>query len=94
MDVHVGSSPPRSYGATAVHASTVLNEQVALEVDELDARSLLSVGSAEITPDNALQIVPADLRPSSHDIAPPALGLPSFLSNLQVSQLFAFYCSY
>jgi hypothetical protein len=77
-----------------VHASTVLNEQVALEVDELDARSLLSVGSAEITPDNALQIVPADLRPSSHDIAPPALGLPSFLSNLQVSQLFAFYCSY
>jgi hypothetical protein len=94
MDVHVGSSPPRSDGVTAVHASTALNKQVALEVGELDAKSLLSAGWAEFTPDNALQIVPADLPPSSHDIAPPALGLPSFLSNLQVSQLLAFYCSY
>jgi hypothetical protein len=94
MDVHVGSSPPRSDGATTVHASTALNEQVALEVGKLDARSLLSAGGAEITPDNALQIVPADLPSSSHDIAPPTLGLPSFLSNLQVSQLLAFYCSY
>jgi hypothetical protein len=94
MDVHVGSSPPRSDGATAMHASIALNKQVALEVGELDARSLLSAGGAEITPDNALQIVPTDLPPSSHDIAPPALGLPSLLSNLQVSQLLAFYCSY
>jgi hypothetical protein len=78
----------------AMHASTDLNKQVALEVSELDVRSLLSASRAEITPDNALQIVPADLPPSSHDIAPPALGLPSFLSNLQVSQLPAFYCSY
>jgi hypothetical protein len=85
MDVHVGSSPPQSDGATAMHASTALNKQVALEVSELDARSLLSAGGAEITPDNALQIVPTDLPPSSHDIAPPALGLPSFLSNLQVN---------
>jgi hypothetical protein len=54
MDVHVGSSPPRSDGATTVHASTVLNEQGTLEVGELDVRSLLSVGGAEITPDNAL----------------------------------------
>jgi hypothetical protein len=77
-----------------VHASTALNEQVALEVGELDARSLLSAGGAEITPDNALQIVPTDLPRSSHDIGPPALGLPSFLSNLHVSQLLAFYCSY
>jgi hypothetical protein len=94
MDVHVGSSPPRSNGATAMHAYTALNKQVALEVGKLDARGLLSAGGAEITPDNALQIVPDDLLSSSHDIAPPALGLPSFLSNLQVSQLLAFYCSY
>jgi hypothetical protein len=94
MDIHVGSSPPQSDGATAVHASTALNEQVALEVGKLDARSLLFAGGAEITPDNALQIVPVDLPSSSHDIAPPALGLPSFISNLQVSQLLAFYCSY
>jgi hypothetical protein len=94
MDVHVGSSPPWSDGVMAVHASIALNEQVALEVGELDARSLLSAGGAEITPNNALQIVPVDLPPSSQDIAPPALGLPSFLSNLQVSQVLAFYCSY
>jgi hypothetical protein len=94
MDVHVGSSPPRSGGATVVHASTVLTGQVTLEVGELDARSLLSAGGAEIAPDNALQIVPADLPPSSHDTAPPALGLPLFLSNLQVSRLLAFHCSY
>jgi hypothetical protein len=86
MDVHVGSSPPRSDGATAVHASTVLNGLVALEVGELDARSLMSAGRAEITPDDALQIVPADLPSSSHDTALPALGLPQFFSNLQVSR--------
>ena len=94
MDVHVGSSPPRSDGATAAHASTVLNGLVALEVGELDARSLLPAGGAEITPDDALQIVPADLPSSSHAPALPALGLPLFLSNLQVSQPFALYCSY
>jgi hypothetical protein len=89
MDVHVGSSPPRSDGATAVHASTVLNGPVALEVDELDARSLMSTGGAEITPDDALQIVPANLPSSSHDTTLPALGLPQFFSNLQVSRALA-----
>ena len=94
MDVHVGSSPPRSNGATAVHPSIVLSGQVALEVGELDARSLLPAGGAEITSDNVLQIVPADFPLSSHDMAPPALGLPLFLSNLQVSRPFSLHCSY
>jgi hypothetical protein len=76
-----------------MHASTALNKQVALEVSELDARSLVHVGGAELTPNNVLQIVLADIPLSSHDIAPPDLGLSSFLSNLQVSQLLAFYCS-
>jgi hypothetical protein len=49
-----GRPPPRSDGATTVHASTALNEQVALEVGGLDVRSLLSAGGAETTPDNAL----------------------------------------
>jgi hypothetical protein len=93
MDVHVGSSPPRSDGATAMHASTASNKQVALEVGELDARSLVSAGGVELTPGNVLQIVPAGLPPSSHDIAPPDLDLPSFFSNLQVNQLLAFYRS-
>jgi hypothetical protein len=94
MDVHVGSSPPRSDGATTVRASTVLTGQVALEVSDLDARSLLSAGGAEVTPDSALQIVPADLPSSSHESATFALGLPLFLSNLQVSRSLALCCSY
>jgi hypothetical protein len=69
-------------GVTAVRASTALTRQVALEARELDARSLPSAGGAEVTPDGALQIVPTDLPSSSHDSAPPALGLPLFLSNL------------
>jgi hypothetical protein len=44
MDVHVGSSPPRSDGATTVHVSPILNEQLALEVGDPDARNLLSAG--------------------------------------------------
>jgi hypothetical protein len=93
MDVHVGSSPPRFDEATMMHASTASNKQVALDVGELVARSLVSASGAELTPDNVLQIVLINLPPSSHDIAPPDLGLPSFLSNLQVSQLLAFYRS-
>jgi hypothetical protein len=93
MDVHVGSSPPWSDGATRMHASVTLNKQVALEVGELDARGLVSAGGAELTPDNVLQIIPADTPLFSHDIAPSNFGLPLFFSNLQVSQLFAFYCS-
>jgi hypothetical protein len=70
-----------------IHASSTSSKQVALEVGELDARSLTSTGGAEPTPDNVLQIVPVDFPSSSYDVAPPDLGLPSFLSNLQVSQL-------
>jgi hypothetical protein len=86
MDVHVGSPPSWSDGATTVCASTVLNGQVALGVGELDVRNLMSASGAEITPDDALQIVRVDLPSSSHDTAPPALGLPQFFSNLQVSR--------
>jgi hypothetical protein len=87
MDVHVGSSPPRSDGVMAMHASLASSKQVALEVGEPDARSLTSACGAEPTPDNVLQIVPVDLPSSKYDVAPPNLGLPSFLSNLQVTQL-------
>jgi hypothetical protein len=93
MDVHVGSSPPWSDGAMGMQSSVTSNKQVALEADELDARGLVSADGVELTPDNALQIVPTDTPPSSHDITPSDLGLPLFFSNLQVSQLFAFYCS-
>jgi hypothetical protein len=87
MDVHVGSSPPQSDGVMAMHASLTLSKQVTLEVGGLDVRSLTSAGGAEPTPDNVLQVVPVDFPLSSYDVAPPDLGLPSFLSNLQVTQL-------
>jgi hypothetical protein len=93
MDVHVGSSPPRSDGATAARASTALTGQVALEVGELDVRSPMFAGGPKVTLDSALQIVPADLPSSSHASAPPALGLPLFLSNLQVSRTLALCCT-
>jgi hypothetical protein len=85
MDVHIGSSPIRFDGATAARASTTLTGQVALEVGKPDARSLLSVGGAEVTPSGVLKIVHVDPPSSSHAPIPPALGLPLFLSNLQVS---------
>jgi hypothetical protein len=70
----------------ADRASIVSTEQVTLEVGELNARNLLSTGGAEVTSDNALQIVPTDLPSLSHDSATSALGLPLFLSNLQVNR--------
>jgi hypothetical protein len=85
MDVHVGSSPPRSGGVMTMHASLTSNERVALEVGEPDARILISAGGVESTPNNVLQIVSADLPSSSYDAASPDLGLPSFFSNLQVT---------
>jgi hypothetical protein len=85
MDVHVGSSPPRSDGVIAMHASLTLSEGVALEVGEPDARILIFAGGAESTPNDALQIVPVDLPSSSYNTASHDLGLPSFFSNLQVT---------
>jgi hypothetical protein len=94
MDVHIGSSPIRSDGVTAARASTASTGQVALEVGEPDTRILLSASGTEVTPDSVLQVVPADLPLSSHVPAPPTLGLPLFLSNLQVSWSFVQYCLY
>jgi hypothetical protein len=79
---------------TTIGASTALTGQIALEVGEPDARSLLPAGGAEATLSRALEIVPTDLPSSSHVLALPALGLPLFLSNRQVNQPLALYCSY
>jgi hypothetical protein len=54
MDVHVGSSPPRSDGVIAMHTSLASSEGVTLEVSELDARILISASGAESTPNDAL----------------------------------------
>jgi hypothetical protein len=85
MDVHVGSSPPRSDGVIAMHTSLASSEGVALEVGAPDARILISAGGAESTPDDALQIVLVDLPSLSYNATSHDLGLPSFFSNLQVN---------
>jgi hypothetical protein len=94
MDVYVGSPLVRSMEAAVMHVCMALTGQVALEASEPDARSLPRADGAEVTPSRALEIIPADLPSSSHAPTLPALGLPLFLSNLQVSQPFALYCSY
>jgi hypothetical protein len=93
-DVHIGSPPIRSEEVTVTRASTALTGQVALEVSEPDVRSLLPASGAEVTPSHALEILPTDLSSSSRAPALLALGLPLFLSNLQVSQPFSLYCSF
>jgi hypothetical protein len=88
MDVHVGSSPPHSYGMATVHA---LNEEVALETGAPDARVLMPTGDVELIPNDALQIAPVDVPSSSHHLASYDLGFPSFFSNLQVIWLFSIW---
>jgi hypothetical protein len=88
MDVHVGSSPPRSDGMVIAHAS---NEEVALEVGAPDARVLMPAGGAELIPGDVLQIAPVDVPSSSHHLASRDLGFLSFFSNLQVIWLFWFW---
>jgi hypothetical protein len=79
MDVHIGSSPPRSDGMVTAHAS---NEEVALEVGAPDARVLMPTGGVELIPGDVLQIAPVDIPSSSHHLASRDLGFSSFFSNL------------
>jgi hypothetical protein len=85
IDVHVGSSPPRSDGVIVMHTSLASSEGVALEVGTPDARILISASGAESTPDDALRIFPVDLPSSSYNTTSHDVGLPSFFSNLQVN---------
>jgi hypothetical protein len=94
MDVHVGPPPFQSEEAAVTHLSTTLAGLVTLEASEPDARSLPPADGVEVPLTHDFDIIPADL-PSSNNVSTlPALGLPLFLSNLQVSQLSLFYCSH
>jgi hypothetical protein len=94
MDVHVGSSSVQFEESAVTHLSTALAGLVTLEAIEPDARSPPPADGAEVPPSHAFDIIPADLPSSSNVSTLPALGLPLFLSNLQVSQLSLFYCSH
>ena len=72
------------------HLSTALAGLVTLEASDPDARSLLPADEDEVPPSRAFNIVPVDIPSSSNVSILPALGLPLFLSNLQVNQLLFF----
>jgi hypothetical protein len=87
MDVHIGTPPVRSEELTVTHLSAALAGLVTLDASDLDVRSLPPADEAKVSPSSALNIVPVDIPSSSSAPIRPALGLPLFLSNLQVSQL-------
>jgi hypothetical protein len=93
MDVHVGSPPVQSEEAVVTRLSIALAGLVTLEASEPDARCLSPADGTEVPLSHAFDIIPADLPSSSNASTLPALGLPLFLSNLQVNQLSLFYCS-
>jgi hypothetical protein len=93
LDVHVGSPLVQSDEAAVTHLSTALVGLVTLEASEPDSRSLPSANGAEVPPSQAFDIILAELPSSSNVSTLPALGLPLFLSNLQVSHLLLFYFS-
>jgi hypothetical protein len=94
MDVHVGPPLVRSEEAAVTHFSAALADLVTLEASDPNVGSLPPADEAEVLSSRTLDIVAADLPSSSNMSTLPALGLPLFLSNLQVNQLLLFYCSY
>jgi hypothetical protein len=69
------------------HLSAALAGLVTLEVSDPDARSLPLADEAEVSPSCAFNIIHVDISLASSAPILPALGLPLFLSNLQVNQL-------
>jgi hypothetical protein len=87
MDVHVRSPLIQSEELTVTHLAAALAGLVTLEASDPDVRSLPPADEAGVSPSHAFNIVPVDIPSSSSAPILPALGLPLFLSNLQVSQL-------
>jgi hypothetical protein len=90
MDVHIGSPLVQSEEAEVTHLSTTLAGLVTLEANDPNTGSLSLANEAEVPLSRAFDIVAADLPSSSNVSTLPALGLPLFLSNLQVSRLLFF----
>jgi hypothetical protein len=90
MDVHAGSPPVQSEDAVLTHLSAALAGLVTLEASDPDARSLPPVDEAEVPPSGAFDIIPVDIPSSSNVSILSTMGLPLFLSNLQVNQILLF----
>jgi hypothetical protein len=87
MDVHVGSPLVQSEELVVTHLSAALSGLVTLEASDPDVRSMSPADEVEVSLSRAFNIIPIDIPSSSSAPILPALDLPLFLSNLQVSQL-------
>jgi hypothetical protein len=86
MDVHVGSPLVQSEEPVVMNLLAALVGTVTLEASDPDARNLPPADGAEVSPSDAFNIVPVDAPSTGSTSMLPALGLPLFLSNLQVSR--------
>jgi hypothetical protein len=86
MDVHVGSPLVQPEEPVVTNSSVALVDPVTLEPSDPDARNPPPADGAEVSPSDTLNIVPASTPSTGSAPMLPALGLPLFLSNLQVSR--------
>jgi hypothetical protein len=87
MYVHVGSPLVQSKELVVTHLSAALVGSVTLEANDPNTRILLPADGAEISASSTFNIIPVDAPSTSSAPMLPTLGLPLFLSNLQVNQL-------
>jgi hypothetical protein len=85
MDVHVGSPPVQSEEPMVMSSPTALVDLFTLEASDPDAGNPPPAVRAKVSPSDALNIVPVNTPSSDSVMMPPALVLPLFLSNLQMS---------
>jgi hypothetical protein len=86
MDVHVGSPPIQSEELVVTNLSAALVDPVTLEASDPDTGNPPSTAGAEYSSSDALNIVPDNAPSTGSASMLPTLGLPLFLSNLQMSQ--------
>jgi hypothetical protein len=82
MDVHGGSPLVQSEQPVVTNLSTALVSPVTLEASNPDARNLPPADGVEVSPSDALNVVPVNAPSTGSASIIPALGLPLFLSNL------------
>jgi hypothetical protein len=87
MDVHAASPLVQSEELMVTNLSAALVGPVILEASDSDVRRSLPTDGAEVSLSRAFNIVHVDVPSTRSAPMPPSLGLPLFLSNLQVNQL-------
>jgi hypothetical protein len=85
MDVHAGSPLVQSEELVVTNLFAALVGPVTLEASDPDVGSLLPADRAKVSSSRAFNIVPVDAPSTSSAPMLSALGLPLFLSNLQMN---------